>query len=96
MVHRLYEQLALESGIDTHDPPVNRPLIVSGFLNEADLLNICENATFSAVTTASILGSILSQEIIKGVSAVGQPGFNVFVFGGDELVAKAIPIGATT
>jgi len=94
LVHRFYEQLAMESGIDTHDPP-NQPLILPGFLNESDLLCICEQSALATVTTSSILGSILSQEIIKAISCVGQPGCNVFVFSGDELVAKAIPIGVS-
>lgn len=94
LVHRFYEQLAMESGIDTHDPPANQPLLPPGFLKESDSLSICEHSSFATITTSSILGSILSQEIIKGISSVGQPGYNVFVFSAHDLVAKAIPIAA--
>ena len=33
------------------------------------------------------------QEVIKSVSMTGTPANNVFVFSGDDFVAKAIPIG---
>lgn len=86
----------MEFGIDTHDPPANSPLLIAGFLNEADLLSICELSSYATITTSSILGSILSQEIIKGISSVGQPGCDVFVFSGEELIAKAIPIAVSS
>lgn len=44
------------------------------------------------ILACSILGSFLSQEVIKAISRVGAPGFNVFVYDGSDVNVKAIPI----
>lgn len=41
----------------------------------------------------SILGSYLAQEVIKGVSLSGAPGFNVFELNGDDCSVRAFPFG---
>jgi hypothetical protein len=44
--------------------------------------------------TCSVLGSYLAQEVIKGVSMSGVPGFNVFEFSGNDCSVRAFPFGA--
>lgn len=41
----------------------------------------------------SILGSYLAQEVIKGVSLSGVPGFNIFELNGDDCSVRAFPFG---
>jgi hypothetical protein len=43
----------------------------------------------------SVLGSYLAQEVIKGVSRSGAPGFNVFVFDGADYSVKAFPVNSS-
>jgi hypothetical protein len=40
----------------------------------------------------SVLGSYLAQEVIKGVSLSGAPGFNVWVMDGEDYSVKAFPV----
>ncbi len=44
------------------------------------------------ILNSSILGSFLSQEVIKAVSLQGTPGVNVFVYNGKDNSVKCIPI----
>jgi hypothetical protein len=44
------------------------------------------------ITAVSLLGSVLTQEIIKGISLTGIPGFNVFILEGSNFSIKSIPI----
>ena len=53
---------------------------------------LCRVAGSASVLACSILGSFLSQEVVKAVSHTGEPAFNVFVFSGEDLEAKAFPI----
>lgn len=43
------------------------------------------------VVVHSIIGSFLSQEVIKVISLVGEPMFNIFVFSGATFEGKAFP-----
>jgi hypothetical protein len=65
------------------DPPV---------LNESQLQRLCQVAGTASVLACSVLGSYLSQEVVKAVSHTGEPAFNVFVFSGEDLEAKAFPV----
>jgi hypothetical protein len=53
------------------------------------LLAVVDNGL---VLNSSILGSFLSQEVIKAVSLQGTPGVNVFVYNGKDNSVKCIPI----
>ncbi len=66
--------------------------ISQSFLSVEDLRKISKSANSVLVITASILGSMLSQEVIKAVSKSGEPGMSVFVFSCDDYIAKAFPI----
>jgi hypothetical protein len=61
-------------------------------LGPHELLSLCRSGSASPVMTCSILGSILAQEVIKAVSASGEPGKNVFVFDSIECEVKAFPV----
>ena len=52
--------------------------------------SICTSVNSMA---CSILGSYLAQEVIKGVSLSGAPGFNVFELNGDDCSVRAFPFG---
>ena len=66
--------------------------LTSDFLTKEELNLLRRVSRLVLVTTASILGSFLSQEVIKGISCAGIPAFNVFVFDSNDFVAKAFPI----
>lgn len=53
------------------------------------LLSVVDNGL---ILNSSILGSFLSQEVIKAVSLQGTPGVNVFVYNGKDNSVKCIPI----
>ncbi len=61
-------------------------------LSDEEIAQMCQVACSTSVMACSVLGSFLSQEVIKAVSCTGAPGYNVFVFTGHDFVAKAIPI----
>jgi hypothetical protein len=62
-------------------------------LNNIELQRLCEVSSGGApIMINSILGSFLSQEVIKGVSLTGTPAFNVFEFSCENFVAKAFPV----
>lgn len=46
----------------------------------------------ASVLACSVLGSYLSQEVVKAVSLTGEPALNVFVFSASNFEAKAIPM----
>lgn len=64
----------------------------SHVLDEQNIHRLCATAEATSVMACSVLGSFLSQEVIKAVSMTGMPAYNVFVFSGDDFVAKAVPI----
>lgn len=65
---------------------------IDPFLTIDDIISVCNTSSSVSIITCSVVGSFLSQEIIKGISCTGQPAFNVFVFSSEDLIAKAIPI----
>lgn len=65
---------------------------IDPFLTIDDIISLCNTSSSVSIITCSVVGSFLSQEIIKGISCTGQPAFNVFVFSSEDLIAKAIPI----
>jgi hypothetical protein len=66
--------------------------VTPNILSDVEIRRLCAMATCTSVLACSVLGSFLSQEVIKAVSMTGAPGYNVFVFTGEDLVTKAIPI----
>lgn len=61
-------------------------------IDSKELISIDHKNLGANITSCSILGSFLSQEIVKAVSRVGTPGCNVFVFHGADMIVKAVPI----
>lgn len=61
-------------------------------LSAAELLSLSSVAGASSVLAASVLGSYLSQEVVKAVSLTGEPALNVFVFSASDYEAKAFPV----
>lgn len=64
----------------------------SAVLSPEDLLSLSSVAGTCSVLAASVLGSYLSQEVVKAVSMAGEPAFNVFVFSAADFEAKAFPV----
>lgn len=79
-IMQLYTDLCTNHGLD------------SALLSEVQVNSLLRVADTTLVTTASILGSILSQEVIKAISHSGAPGFNVFTFNCETYKATVIPI----
>lgn len=63
---------------------------------EEEWRRYCHNHEVGTVFACSILGSILSQEIVKAISRTGRPGDNVFVFTGQTMTARAFPVAASS
>ena len=61
-------------------------------LSAADLHSLSRVAGTSSVLAASVLGSYLSQEVVKAVSLTGEPALNVSVFSASDYEAKAFPV----
>lgn len=61
-------------------------------LSDRDVQQLAALRGAVSVLACSVLGSFLSQEVIKAVSRTGQPAFNVFLFSGHDFSAKAVPI----
>lgn len=55
-----------------------------------------EPCTLCPVFVYSIVGSMLSLEVTKAITHVGEPMFNVFVFDGRSYEGKAFPLIPTT
>ena len=67
-------------------------LDASAVFAPGELATLCRTASCVPVVTCSTLGSFLAQEVIKGVSLSGQPGFNVWVFSCHDYQVRAFPI----
>ena len=61
---------------------------------ETEFQKLCVNQQVGTVLTVSMLGSFLSQEVIKAISRTGMPGSNVFTFDGDSVTVRSFPIVA--
>jgi ubiquitin-like 1-activating enzyme E1 A len=62
-------------------------------LSPEDIASLCRVAGSASVMACSVLGSFLSQEVVKAVSLTGEPAYNVFVFSAENFEGKALPIG---
>lgn len=62
------------------------------FLSLDELKQLCNTCGSVSILACSILGSFLSQEIVKAVSSTGIPAYNVFIFDSHGFVAKAFPV----
>jgi hypothetical protein len=80
-------QLLLSDAQQHNGLPAEPPV-----LDESQLQRLCQVAGTASVLACSVLGSYLSQEVVKAVSHTGEPAFNVFVFSGEDLEAKAFPV----
>jgi len=65
------------------------------FLSEQDLDDLLAQRNAPTATVCSIMGSFLAQEIVKGVSSVGEPGYNTHVFLKDECSVSLYPMNET-
>jgi molybdopterin/thiamine biosynthesis adenylyltransferase len=54
--------------------------IADDYFTESDLNALQRVSAISSATVVSILGSFLAQEIVKGVSKIGEPAFNTHIF----------------
>ncbi len=61
-------------------------------LSPSDVQSLVQMAGTCSVLAASVLGSYLSQEVVKAVSMAGEPACNVFVFSASDFEAKAFPV----
>jgi hypothetical protein len=89
------QALHAANGIDTSAAATSGPpptAVAGAFLSDAELASLANVAGSASVLTCSVLGSYLSQEVVKAVSLTGQPALNVFVFTPEDLEAKALPI----
>ena len=99
-VKQLYNTLLAENNLT--DPTLHtQAAFREGLLTtDTDFLTICQSIhptiSYGLITTVSVLGSVLTQEIIKGISLTGIPGFNVFLFDGATYSVKAIPVKEAT
>lgn len=65
----------------------------SGMLLGDDELNqLVVASSFASVLACSVLGSFISQEVVKAVSLSGTPAFNVLLMCGEDCEVKAVPI----
>jgi len=83
-------QIDNDYGIDISND--HATVTIVSFLTIDEIMSMCNTSSSVSIITCSVVGSFLSQEIIKGISCTGQPAFNVFVFSSEDLIAKAIPI----
>jgi ubiquitin-like 1-activating enzyme E1 A len=60
--------------------------------SEDEVRHLLMTESCAPVSICSVLGSFLAQEVIKAVSASGEPGYNVFIMDGHEMSVKAMPI----
>ena len=67
-------------------------LDISSTFPPGELDEFCRTASSVPVVTCSTMGSFLAQEVIKGVSLSGKPGFNVWVFNCKDYQVRAMPI----
>jgi ubiquitin-like 1-activating enzyme E1 A len=65
------------------------------FLSEKDLDDLLARRNAPTATVCSIMGSFLAQEIVKGVSSVGEPGYNTHIFLMDECSVSLYPMNET-
>jgi len=87
------ESLAtFENGSAVVEDVDNGNTVNSKLVSAGDIQRLCVIAELTSVMTCSIMGSFLSQEVIKAVSKTGTPAFNVVVFSGEDFVCKAVPI----
>ena len=61
-------------------------------VNSEQIHNLCSHSTYAPIMICSILGSFLSNEVIKAVSLSGKPELNIFVFSSDDYVVKVFPV----
>lgn len=59
---------------------------------QQEMQKLCFNQQVGSILTVSILGSFLSQEVIKVISRTGKPGSNIFTYDGDSLIVRSFPI----
>ena len=74
-----------------HEALVSNGLPVD-FLSAQELDDLLAQRNAPTATVCSIMGSFLAQEIVKGVSSVGEPGYNTHIFLKDECSVSLYPM----
>jgi hypothetical protein len=59
---------------------------------DREFAKLCQNQQIGTILTVSMLGSFLSQEVIKVISRTGKPGSNIFTFDGETVTVRSFPI----
>lgn len=57
--------------------------------------HLLHRAQAQSLVASSVLGSFLSQEVIKAVTHVGQPAGSILVFSAEEVVVRTLPLPKT-
>lgn len=65
---------------------------LKALLPRESLQELCVQAQCCSIISCSVLGSTLSQEIIKAITCVGKPGRGTFVFSSVDMVVRCIPM----
>jgi len=66
--------------------------LAADYLSAAELTSLQKVQGMASATVVSILGAFLAQEIVKGVSRVGEPAFNTHVFNKKDLCVQVYPM----
>ena len=66
--------------------------LAADFLTVEDLTSLQKVRGMASATVVSILGAFLAQEIVKGVSRVGEPAYNTHVFNKKDLCVQVYPM----
>ena len=74
---KLTQDLLLENNLDIN------------LFSDIILLQLCNTSEAVLLPVCSVVGGFLSQEIIKVVSRVGCPMFNVFIFSAEDCIGRA-------
>jgi hypothetical protein len=64
----------------------------TSLVSNEQIHNLCGHSTYAPIMICSILGSFLSNEVIKAVSLSGKPELNIFVFSSDDYIVKVFPV----
>lgn len=64
---------------------------VTGFWSET-LQRVVAQQQVGSILAVSMLGSFLSQEVIKAISRTGKPAHNVWTYDGSSMMVRAFPV----
>jgi ubiquitin-like 1-activating enzyme E1 A len=78
-IKELSSRLLIENGLDIDT------------LDNSKLESLLQSNDGMVPVITPVIGGFLAQEVMKGVSRVGEPMRNIFVFTGEDCIAKAFP-----